>query len=64
MASNRVFNILEEFLEYFDSATLLDEVFQGLSDVEAMDILDHIARMHDLPIEVDAAEPQVYTSFV
>ena len=48
MASNGPFNKLERLLQYMTAEQLLNEVFQGLSDTEAYDILDHIERMWDL----------------
>lgn len=48
MASNGPFNKLQRLLEYMSAEQLLDEVFQGLSDTEAYDILEHIERMWDL----------------
>lgn len=48
MASNGPFNKLEHLLQYMTAEQLLNEVFQGLSDTEAYDILDHIERMWDL----------------
>jgi len=51
MASNGPFNKLERLLQYMTAEQLLDEVFQGLSDTEAYDILDHIERMWDLSEE-------------
>jgi hypothetical protein len=48
MASNGPFNKLERLLQYMPAETLLNEVFQGLSDTEAYDILEHIENMWDL----------------
>jgi hypothetical protein len=48
MASNGPFNKLQRLLQYMSAEQLLDEVFQGLSDTEAYDILEHIERMWDL----------------
>lgn len=48
MASNGPFNKLERLLQYMSAEDLLNEVFQGLSDTEAYDILDHIEAMWDL----------------
>lgn len=48
MASNGPFNKLQRLLQYMSAEQLLDEVFHGLSDTEAYDILDHIEDMWDL----------------
>jgi hypothetical protein len=48
MASNGPFNKLERLLQYMSAEDLLNEVFQGLSDTEAYDILEHIENMWDL----------------
>lgn len=48
MASNGPFNKLQRLLQYMSAEQLLDEVFQGLSDTEAYDILEHIETMWDL----------------
>ena len=48
MASNGPFNKLERLLQYMPAEALLNEVFQGLSDTEAYDILEHIENMWDL----------------
>jgi hypothetical protein len=56
MASNRIFDRLAIFTDYMEPAVLLDEVFQGLSDKEAGEILDHIGAMWDIPEENDEDE--------
>ena len=48
MASNGPFNKLQRLLQYMSAEQLLDEVFHGLSDTEAYDILEHIEDMWDL----------------
>ena len=53
MASNGPFNKLERLLQYMTAEQLLDEVFQGLSDTEAYDILEHIEKMWDLGEDED-----------
>jgi hypothetical protein len=59
MASNGPFNKLERLLQYMSAEDLLNEVFQGLSDTEAYDILDHIEAMWDLS-EDDEEEEEDY----
>lgn len=58
MASNGPFNKLERLLQYMSAEDLLNEVFQGLSDTEAYDILEHIENMWDLGEDEDEEEEQ------
>lgn len=43
--------VLDEMLKYFDSSELLEEVIRALDTDTALDILDFIARMHDINID-------------
>lgn len=56
MASNRIFERLERLREQMSAEDLLDEVFHGLSDVEADDILQHIEDMWDIVDDEDEDE--------
>lgn len=56
MASSGPFNKLERLLQYMSAEDLLNEVFQGLSDTEAYDILDHIEAMWDLSEDEEEEE--------
>ena len=58
MASNGPFNKLERLLQYMSAEDLLNEVFQGLSDTEAYDILEHIENMWDLGEDEDEEEDE------
>ena len=58
MASNGPFNKLERLLQYMSAEDLLNEVFQGLSDTEAYDILEHIENMWDLGEDEDEEEEE------
>ena len=58
MASNGPFNKLERLLQYMTAEQLLNEVFQGLSDTEAYDILDHVERMWDLSEDEEEDEEE------
>ena len=53
MASNRIFERLERLREQMSAEDLLEEVFHGLSDVEADDILQHIEDMWDIVDDED-----------
>ena len=53
MASNRIFERLERLREQMSEEDLLEEVFHGLSDVEADDILQHIEDMWDIVDDED-----------
>lgn len=48
MASNRIFERLERLRGQMSAEDLLEEVFHGLSDFEADDILQHIEDMWDI----------------
>ena len=58
MASNGPFNKLERLLQYMSAEDLLNEVFQGLSDTEAYDILEHIENMWDLGEDEEEEEEE------
>jgi hypothetical protein len=58
MASNGPFNKLERLLQYMSAEDLLNEVFQGLSDTEAYDILEHIENMWDLGEDEDEEQEE------
>ena len=58
MASDRIFGRLDIFTDRLGVETLLDEVFQALSDKEADDVLDHIGRMWDIDEDEDSEESE------
>jgi len=58
MASNRIFERLERLREQMTAEDLLNEVFHGLSDVEADDILQHIEDMWDIVDDEDEDEDE------
>ena len=47
------FELMNEMLEYMDDEQLLEELVSALSNDEVKYLFEHIARMHNLPVDFE-----------
>lgn len=57
-AGNEAWDMLEQIRQYMGDTEILEEIIHGQSTSEAIDSLEYIARMHDIPLENDEDEDE------